>query len=428
MCESIIAQCNHAAQQGHMKLMDKKTSLVKRQYTEWPYPEPIENIEVWKTMGSGLQPDLKNDHFLLWPERSYNPRLSILIAGCGTMEAAVEAYNHPQMSVLGIDLSQTSLEHNAMLKKKHDLKNLELKQMDLRDVASLGRKFDLIISYGVIHHLPEPQLGLMALSSVLQDNGVIFLTLYGKYFRLGVSMLQEALRLLKVGQTQNDIDFTRGILESLPPYHPLQPYVQNANDLHFDAGIVDTFLHPQETVFSVRDILALAANSNLNFQGWYDNLFYYPDGALHHNQPLLQRIASLPEQEQWAVLELLVPPPSGHAFMLRRSSGERNYNIRFDDESFKHLVPTLRHRLRVSDENGATTIKREWHKETLTKIERDIFLSVDGKLTIGDIVTRHGETTTEPLETARLFFSRMWRLGHMNFQKPRKRLCWRGRQ
>ena len=399
--------------------MDKVTALVKQQYTDWPYPGPIDNIAVWRAMGWGHQLDLKNDHALLWPERDYNPRLSVLIAGCGTMEAAVEAYNYPEANILGIDLSPTSIEHTNQLKKQHNLKNLELKQMDLCDVASLGRKFDLIVSFGVLHHLPDPQQGLKALASVLQDDGVIFLTLYGKYLRTGVSMLQEALRLLRVGQKQDDVNFTRSVIQSLPPHHPLVPYLQTANDLDYEAGIVDTFLHPQEAAFSVPDVLSLASSSNLVFQGWYDNLPYYPDGAMTLERPLYQKVSALPVEEQWAAMELLVPPLSGHRFMLRNpNSNKKKYSIRFDDDSFKNLVPTLRNRLKVSDENEITIIKREWHKQILTRAERGLFQSIDGKRTISEIATRNGDTSTEHLETTRLFFNRMWRLGHMNFQIP----------
>ncbi len=108
--------------------------------------------------------------------------------------------------------------------------------------------------------------------------------------------------------------------------------------------------------------------------------------------------------------------------MLRKPNGNKaNYGIRFDDDSFKSLVPTLRHRLDVRDEGGTTILQREGRKQTLTSAERDLFQRLDGKRTIEAIAARNGGTTTEHLEATRQFFRRMWRLGHMNFQRPRQR-------
>jgi hypothetical protein len=39
-------------------------------------------------------------------ERNYRPDLDILIAGCGTNQAAVFAFGNPDANVVGIDISQ----------------------------------------------------------------------------------------------------------------------------------------------------------------------------------------------------------------------------------------------------------------------------------------------------------------------------------
>jgi hypothetical protein len=46
-------------------------------------------------------------------------------------------------------------------------------------------------------------------------------SLYGRYARTGVYMLQDALRRLDVHQTSSDVTFTRHVLETLPQNHPL---------------------------------------------------------------------------------------------------------------------------------------------------------------------------------------------------------------
>ncbi len=59
-------------------------------------------------------------------ERNYRPDLDILIAGCGTNQAAVFAFGNSDANVVGIDISQPSLDHQRYLKDKHGLTNLQL--------------------------------------------------------------------------------------------------------------------------------------------------------------------------------------------------------------------------------------------------------------------------------------------------------------
>src|SRR5207302_5367214 len=102
-----------------------------------------------------------------------------------------QAYFYPRARVLGIDISRASLEHAALLQRKHNLTNLTLRHAAVEDAASLGSNFDFIICYGVLHHLENPAAALRALGQVLRPDGVIDIMVYGKYGRLGVTLMQE---------------------------------------------------------------------------------------------------------------------------------------------------------------------------------------------------------------------------------------------
>jgi SAM-dependent methyltransferase len=71
--------------------------------------------------------------------------MEILIAGCGTSQAARHALRQPEAHVTGIDLSATSIEHTTALKRKYTLTNLALHQPPVERIAELERRFDQVV-------------------------------------------------------------------------------------------------------------------------------------------------------------------------------------------------------------------------------------------------------------------------------------------
>ena len=124
-----------------------------------------------------------------WPDKEYRSDLDVLVAGCGTWQAAKYALCHPDARVVGIDVSPTSLEHTEALKRKYILTNLVTRQLPIENVAKLDKRFDLIVCTGVLHHLADPDAGLRALRSVLRPEGAMNLMVYAPYGRTGVYML-----------------------------------------------------------------------------------------------------------------------------------------------------------------------------------------------------------------------------------------------
>ena len=87
----------------------------------------------------------------------------MLVAGCGTSQAARHALRRPSAHVIGIDISETSIRHTLELKQKYNLSNLDVHQLPIEQVEELGEVFDPIVCTGVLHHLSDPQSGLRAL-------------------------------------------------------------------------------------------------------------------------------------------------------------------------------------------------------------------------------------------------------------------------
>ena len=199
------------------------------------------------------------------PREPYRDDRSILVAGCGTSQAAKVALRWPRAQVIGIDVSATSIQETEKLKRKHRIENLELRQLPLERATELGRSFEHVICTGVLHHLPDPDQGLRALHDVLTPDGAMHLMVYAPYGRAGVYLLQDYCRRLGIGTTATEIRDLAASLRALPPDHPLVPLLRNAPDFRDEAGLADALLHPQDRAYSVPqlfDFLAPPASSS----------------------------------------------------------------------------------------------------------------------------------------------------------------------
>ena len=128
-------------------------------YDRYPYPRPVESLEKYRRL---WQDPLRRraDYHLFWPAKPYRDGRSILIAGCGTSQAAKHAARWPAARVTGIDFSTTSVRCTEELKRKYRLDNLQVCRLPIERVGDLESSFDQIVCTGVLHHLADPDMGL----------------------------------------------------------------------------------------------------------------------------------------------------------------------------------------------------------------------------------------------------------------------------
>ena len=134
-----------------------------RQYERWVYPKPPEDLHGYT---DPFDPRIVSP--LCWPAGDAPAAPEVLVAGCGTKQAASVALNNPAARVTAIDVSGACLEHELALKQKHNLENLSLYQVSIEDSAALGGHFDLVLATGVLHHLKVPAARLSALKDRLR--------------------------------------------------------------------------------------------------------------------------------------------------------------------------------------------------------------------------------------------------------------------
>jgi SAM-dependent methyltransferase len=223
---------------------------VRAFYERHPYPPAVDSLEKYRRFGQDRQ-SRRVDYHLFWPARSYKEDLSILIAGCGTSQAAKHALRWPAAQVTGIDFSATSVRSTEELKRKYNLDNLQVRQLPIERAGDLKMSFDQIICTGVLHHLPDPDAGLRALRGVLKPDGAMHLMVYAPYGRTGIYMLQEFCRRIGIHANDKEIRDLIAALTALPPGHPLENLLRETPDFRQEAALADALLNPQDRSYSV---------------------------------------------------------------------------------------------------------------------------------------------------------------------------------
>jgi SAM-dependent methyltransferase len=392
---------------------------VKQFYEAHPYPPPVASLESYQRMWQDPR-RRRADHHLYWPSRPFRDTFSVLIAGCGTSQAAKHACRWPAAQVTGIDFSATSVSCTEELKRRYNLENLQVLQLPIERAGELEATFDQIVCTGVLHHLTDPDAGLLALRDLLKPGGAMQLMVYAPYGRAGIYMLREFCRQLGIRATDGEIRDLTAALEALPPGHPLERLLRHAPDFQHAAAIADALLHPQDRAYSVPEFIEFIERGQLAFGRWVKQAPYMPQCGAPARIPQAPRLAQLGRAEQYAAMELFRGTMVSHTAIVYRNEDQATGAISFAGDAWLGYVPVrmpdtmcLQERL---PPGAAAVLIYPGHtfRDLVLPIdgtELSLFTSIDGNRTIGHIVEECQPSEgsgTSMRKVARRFFERLW--------------------
>ena len=312
---------------------------VRSFYERMPYPAPLTNLDDYRDRYKS--PVRRRALFhLVWPAGRQSGGREILVAGCGTSQAVKHALREPDAHITAIDISETSLNHTRKLQQKYSADNLELHRLSILDAQALGRSFDQIVCTGVLHHLPDPDLGLQVLRSVLKPEGAMQIMVYAAYGRTGIYMIQAYCRLLGIGPTDEELRNLGLALNGLPEDHPLTHLLRKAKDFRHPDALADALLHPQDRAYTVPQIYEWLAHCGMTFGRWQEQAPYLPHCGVMATIPHAARLQALPEVAQHAAAELFRGTITAHSFIAYRSDRQaESQPIRFTGDRWRQYVP-----------------------------------------------------------------------------------------
>jgi len=250
---------------------DRVSLLVQNQYEENPYPRWVKEAPA----GNPLPVDaVLRRAFPLAPlrplENSGKP--DVLIAGCGTGQQAIgTAQQFEGAKVLAVDLSLGSLGYARRKTLEMGVTSIEYAQADLLNLGAIDRRFDVIESVGVLHHLADPWSGWRVLLSLLRPGGAMKLGFYSAVARRNVAKARAYIAAKGYGATADEIRRCRQDLMARGDAADLG-FLLKSGDFFSISACRDLLFHAQETHMTLEAIGAFLRENNLALLGFENSV------------------------------------------------------------------------------------------------------------------------------------------------------------
>ena len=194
-------------------------------------------------------------------------RPQILIAGCGTGQHSITtATKFKNCDVLAIDLSLSSVAYAKRKTEELGISNIEYMQADILDLSSLDRNFDIIESYGVLHHMDDPMAGWKVLTDCLNTGGLMQIGLYSELARKHIVQIRDEIEQSNIESSYDAMKLFRNKIASSEEEH--HKSVVSSFDFYSMSALRDLLFHVQEHRFTIPQIEASLTQLGLVFCGF----------------------------------------------------------------------------------------------------------------------------------------------------------------
>jgi len=263
--DNILEEVIYDSIETSPEISDATSLTVQKQYEGNPYP-------VWQKLDVRQPGSILNIlQSITGHQGSVIPQTDqpdILIAGCGTGSHVIQtAMRIQHNSLTALDLSRRSLSFAKRKSIEYGLEHIDFRHMDILNVSNIAKKFDLIESVGVLHHMQTPLTGLKRLVNILKPSGLMNIGLYSKLGRRNIISLKakyddqdryvsdDEIRQLRIDIiNSNDNDVVNNLI-SFTDFFSLH----ECRDLLF---------HENENNYNMQELASLIEDAGLEFIGF----------------------------------------------------------------------------------------------------------------------------------------------------------------
>lgn len=261
----LLIQLKPAMQNQDPELLEK----IRQQFDAAPYPRnPIEQ-------SPKQEYELLFIHNLVTPYYLKNHQIIntegkvILDAGCGTgYKSLVLAEANPGSKIVGIDISEQSVELARQRLAFHGFNDAEFYALSIEDLPKLGYEFDYINNDDSLYLLPDITLALKAMKSVLKPEGIIRTNLHSSYERSSLYRAQSLFKLIGLmdeNPGELEIKLARDTMKALrnEVLLKLQTWSQHIDDCN--QTVLMNYLFQGDKGYTIPELFAALRTADLEF-------------------------------------------------------------------------------------------------------------------------------------------------------------------
>ena len=193
----------------------------------------------------------------------------ILDAGCGSgYKALVLAEANPGAKIVGIDISEKSVELARKRLQYHGFDNAEFHVLPVEQLPSLGLEFDYINCDEVLYLLPDIVVGLQAMKSVLKLDGIIRTNLHSSLGRHHYFRAQEVFKMMGLmsdNPGEMEIEIVRETMTALKDSILLKRQVWNQEQAKNEELIHMNYLFIGDKGYTIPEAFAALKSADLEF-------------------------------------------------------------------------------------------------------------------------------------------------------------------
>jgi SAM-dependent methyltransferase len=239
-------------------------------------------------------------------------QLNVLEAGCGCgLGLIATARQQQDVHFTGVDINPVAIAQATEQVETEGLQNIHFYSADLMDPDAIEMPpagFELIYSFGVLHHLSKPVTGLQNLKRLLARQGVMVCMLYGRYGREPLQRLVEAINLMTAPSltVQQRMQPARQLAE-VADHYLFKGTVWEETSLVDEIEFADRCLHIHERSYDIDSLWNLLQESGLRFVDWLE-----PDDwsvEWFKQEPLRSRVNALNVKDRFKLIERLCYRP-----------------------------------------------------------------------------------------------------------------------
>jgi tetratricopeptide (TPR) repeat protein/2-polyprenyl-3-methyl-5-hydroxy-6-metoxy-1,4-benzoquinol methylase len=245
------------------------SNKVRKQYESNPYPRWIATRLGDRDVDCNMLFDVVQLNLDQKPTQ-FSSEPSVLIAGCGTGQHAITTATRFKNSVItAIDLSKSSLSYAIRKSSELDIKNIHFYQADILELISHQKKYDLIESCGVLHHMEDTFEAWKILTGLVKQDGLMKIALYSSAARQEIGVARGIVRQKNLAGLLGEIrEMRHKICHSSELEFKRIHNISNIYDFFTASECRDLLFHVQERSFSLPEIAVMADKLGLVFLGF----------------------------------------------------------------------------------------------------------------------------------------------------------------